>query len=51
MRDPKSILTSVALAVSLVFTTAVWAADKDSGDNGPPPSLLRPRTTRAWGGL
>jgi hypothetical protein len=36
MRDLKSHLTSITLAVALVFPMAVWAADNKDNDNGSP---------------
>jgi hypothetical protein len=36
MRDLKSLCTSIALAVALVFPMAVWAADNRDNDHGPP---------------
>ena len=36
MRDLTSLLTSLTVAVALVFPMAVWAADNQGNDHGPP---------------
>jgi hypothetical protein len=40
MRDLKSLLTPLTVTVALAFPMAVWAADKNGNDNGPPTTTV-----------